>query len=57
MPVAKAALASFEEASQNGLGAADGSGLSVYWANRGTSADTAGRQLCALTRGASGARN
>ena len=35
MPVAKAALASFEEASQNGLGAADGSGLSVYWANRG----------------------
>ena len=35
MPAATAALASFDEASQNGLAAADGSGLSVYWANRG----------------------
>jgi 3-hydroxyisobutyrate dehydrogenase len=35
MPAAKAALAAFEEASQNGLTASDGSGLSVYWASRG----------------------
>jgi 3-hydroxyisobutyrate dehydrogenase len=34
MPAAQAALASFEEASKNGLAASDGSGLSVYWANR-----------------------
>ena len=34
LPVAKAALACFDEASAKGLGAKDGSNLSVYWSER-----------------------
>jgi 3-hydroxyisobutyrate dehydrogenase len=34
MPATKAALAAFEEANKNGLGAGDGARQSVYWANR-----------------------
>ncbi len=34
LPAIKSALAGFEEANANGLGNADGSALSVYWANR-----------------------
>ncbi len=34
MPVVRQTLACYEEAQRNGLGAADGSRLSVYWADR-----------------------
>jgi len=34
LPLARAALTCFDEASRKGMGAKDGSGLAVYWSNR-----------------------